>query len=183
MRRIYLVGAHSTGKTTLANYISNRYNIRMLSEVSRKLINDRGLDLSDIRSDIDTTNEFQREIFEKQLEMESNYSEFVSDRAFDNLAYSGLYSNITNELFFSDEFEEYMKGIKNSIVFFIRPREELLEDDGTRKALDMETLYKLDGIIKFILEIYDVSYVSINTSNLSERIRTVEQVMDCELNG
>ena len=36
--RIYLVGAHSTGKTTLARWIRDRYRLPMISEVARGVL-------------------------------------------------------------------------------------------------------------------------------------------------
>ena len=35
--RVYLVGAHSTGKTTLARYIRDHYGLPMISEVARSV--------------------------------------------------------------------------------------------------------------------------------------------------
>ena len=36
--RIYLVGAHSTGKTTLARWIRDRYRLPMIAEVARGVL-------------------------------------------------------------------------------------------------------------------------------------------------
>ena len=36
--RIYFVGAHATGKTTLARYVRDRYGLTLISEVARTLL-------------------------------------------------------------------------------------------------------------------------------------------------
>ena len=36
--RIYLVGAHATGKTTLARWVRDRYGLPMISEVARGVL-------------------------------------------------------------------------------------------------------------------------------------------------
>jgi adenylate kinase family enzyme len=36
--RIYFVGSHATGKTTLCRHISRRYGLPMISEVARAML-------------------------------------------------------------------------------------------------------------------------------------------------
>jgi hypothetical protein len=36
--RIYFVGAHATGKTTLARYVRDRYGLKLISEVARSIL-------------------------------------------------------------------------------------------------------------------------------------------------
>ena len=36
--RIYFVGSHATGKTTLCRYVSRRYGLPMISEVARAVL-------------------------------------------------------------------------------------------------------------------------------------------------
>jgi adenylate kinase family enzyme len=36
--RIYFVGAHATGKTTMTRYVSRRYGLPMITEVARAVL-------------------------------------------------------------------------------------------------------------------------------------------------
>ena len=66
-KRIYLVGAHSTGKTTLARWIRDRYGLPMISEVARGVLAEMEDQLENIRSDLDVVDRYQRQVFERQL--------------------------------------------------------------------------------------------------------------------
>ena len=83
--RIYLVGAHSTGKTTLARWVRDAYGLPMISEVARGVLAEMEEQLDSIRSNIDVVNRYQREVFHRQLAAEMDQQgSFVSDRAFCN---------------------------------------------------------------------------------------------------
>ena len=41
--KVYLVGSHSSGKSTLARYISQKYNIPMIVEVARQVLSEQEL--------------------------------------------------------------------------------------------------------------------------------------------
>ena len=97
--RIYLVGAHSTGKTTLARWIRDRYGLPMISEVARGVLAEMEDQLENIRSDLDVVDRYQREVFERQILAEEQHDgDFVSDRAFCNLAYAAQHSTILAEI-------------------------------------------------------------------------------------
>lgn len=85
--RIYFVGAHATGKTTLARYVRDRYGLTLISEVARTLLAELEVSLDRLRSNIDLVNHYQLEVFRRQIEAERNAGDaFVSDRAFCNFA-------------------------------------------------------------------------------------------------
>ena len=87
--RIYLVGAHATGKTTLARWVRDTYGLPMISEVARGVLAEMEAQLDGIRSNIALIDRYQAEVFERQIEAEAAQpGSFVSDRAFCNLAYA-----------------------------------------------------------------------------------------------
>ena len=49
--RIYFVGSHATGKTTLCRYVSRRYNMPMISEVARAILAEMETALEALRTD------------------------------------------------------------------------------------------------------------------------------------
>lgn len=48
--RIYFVGAHSTGKTTLARWVRDQYGLPMISEVARGVLAEMEEQLDRLRS-------------------------------------------------------------------------------------------------------------------------------------
>ncbi|MEO8548928.1 MAG: AAA family ATPase, partial [Kofleriaceae bacterium] len=86
--RIYFVGSHATGKTTLCRYVSRRYGLPMISEVARAILAEMETALEVLRTDMELVAEYQERVFARQVQVErSHEGKFVSDRAFDNLAY------------------------------------------------------------------------------------------------
>ena len=73
-RRIYLVGGHRVGKTTLGRWISSVYKLPFLNEVARKVLADMQvltetrISLEDLRVDVDRAGRYQTEVFERQME-------------------------------------------------------------------------------------------------------------------
>jgi nicotinamide riboside kinase len=93
--RVYLVGSHGTGKTTLARYVRDTYGLPMIAEVARGVLAEMEAGLDALRADVPLVNRYQREVFERQIDAEQRVDgPFVSDRAFCNLAYAAHHSTI-----------------------------------------------------------------------------------------
>src|SRR5262249_12865207 len=86
--RIYFVGSHATGKTTLCRHVSRRYGVPMITEVARAVLAEMETGLDALRTDMDLVAEYQERVIARQVAVERQHADhFVSDRAFDNLAY------------------------------------------------------------------------------------------------
>jgi len=141
--RIYLVGAHATGKTTLARWVRDTYRVPMISEVARGVLAEMEARLDALRSDVELVNRYQKLVFERQLEAEEQQSgAFVSDRAFCNLAYAAQHATILPEVFADERLAAYMESVREGIVFFLRPHRELLAADGVRERIDWEEVLR-----------------------------------------
>lgn len=176
--RIYLVGAHATGKTTLARWVRDRYGLPMIAEVARGVLAEMEARLDTLRTDIDLVNRYQREVFRRQIEAEHKVDgPFVSDRAFCNLAYAADHSTILGSVFRDPRLREYMNWVRGGIVFFLRPHQQLVVPDGTRAGLDWEDVVRIDGMVKLLLEMFDVPYVPVESLAMQERVRLVERVL------
>ena len=177
--RIYLVGAHSTGKTTLARWIARTYDLPLVTEVVRSILGEQELTLESMDGDIDAWDQFQRQVFPRQIEAESKHPDgFVSDRAFDNIAYAALKTRIAGEVFNSARYANYVHSLKqNARIFFVRPHPELIRADGVRTDLDLASVYRIDGMIQQLLETSGLNYVPVDSMNMRDRIRLVEAVL------
>jgi hypothetical protein len=163
--RIYFVGSHATGKTTLCRYVSRRYDLPMISEVARAV-------LAELEATFDAL---------RQVAVERQHAgTFVSDRAFDNLAYAAEHTTILADLLSQDGFTEYMRWVSEGIVFFLRPHASLLREDGVRAGVSWESVLRIDGMVKLLLEQHRVSYLPIESVSMQERVRAVEFVLGRE---
>src|SRR5438105_10043681 len=105
--RIYFVGSHATGKTTLCRYVSRKYGLPMITEVARAVLAEMEASLDSLRTDMDLVAEYQRQVFERQVAVEKlQPGGFVSDRAFDNLAYAAEHTTIVADLLGDTSFQE-----------------------------------------------------------------------------
>lgn len=182
--RVYLVGAHSTGKTTLARYIRDHYELPMISEVARSILAEMEISLERLRSDIDSVSRYQMEVFRRQVECERRVKTgFVSDRAFCNLAYMANHATNMNEVFRDPLLSEYMQSVGEGVVFFVRPHRELLSEDGVRAGVSWEEVLTIDGMVKLMLELWGVPYIALTSLSMQERVRTIDAVLNLKMAG
>ena len=176
--KVYFVGSHCTGKTTMARYAANQYGLPLINEVARLLLAEKELTLSSLRSDVQLVNSYQREVLEKQISEESEKQNFVSDRSFDNLAYAAMHATVLHQII-RDSVDDYIETLrdKNVVIFFIRPSRSIMDNDGVRENVEWDELIRIDAMIKFMLEMWGLRYFQINTPSMQERIRIVEAVM------
>ena len=78
--KVYFVGSHSTGKTTLARYVSEQYKVPMITEVARMVLSEKEYKLDTLRHDMDLVDDYQATVFQRQMIEETKYPSFVSDR-------------------------------------------------------------------------------------------------------
>ncbi len=176
--RIYFVGAHATGKTTMTRYVSRRYGLPMITEVARAVLAELETGLDSLRTDMDLVAEYQRRVFERQVQVEHlQGTGFVSDRAFDNLAYAAEHTLIMGELIASEQFKSYMEWVAQGIVFYLRPHQELLREDGVRAGVTWDSVLRIDGMIKLMLEQSRIPYLPIESALMQERARAVDFVL------
>lgn len=97
MLRVFICGAHSTGKTTLVNEVGKELNLHVEAEVARKVIRDLNLR----REDFDPNRnpkmfeQLQEKILEAQSVVEKRNSRtgtsYIADRGIDPLVYALVY--------------------------------------------------------------------------------------------
>ncbi|MBK8975426.1 MAG: ATP-binding protein [Planctomycetes bacterium] len=176
--RVYLVGSHATGKTTVARWIRDHFGLPMIAEVARSVLAEMEAHLDALRTDVELVNRFQTQVFLRQIEAEQRIDgPFVSDRAFCNLAYAAHHATILADVFRDPRLVDYMASVRSGIVFFLRPHRELVRADGVRAGLEWEEVVRIDGMVKLMLEMFDIPYVPVESLSMQERVRCVERVL------
>ncbi len=177
-QRIYMVGAHSTGKTTLARWVRDQYDLPMIAEVARGVLAEMEAQLDALRTNIELVDRYQEMVFERQIEAERKQpGSFVSDRAFCNLAYAAHHSTILANIAGDPRLADYMDSVRGGIVFYLRPHPELVRADGVRSGLAWEEVVRIDGMVKLLLEMFGVPYIPIESLGMQERVRLVTRVL------
>ena len=170
--RIYVCGAHSTGKTTLARHLARELRLPLINEVARQVIAEMELSFETLRVDVNRAGEYQREVFKRQMEVEERYPNgFVSDRTFDNLAYAARHSSVIPQLLDADCMR-YFQRVRESLVLYVRPHRECMSNDGIREQVEWDEINRIDGILDFLLAWQQIPCVGISELNMKDRIRT-----------
>ncbi len=177
--KVYFVGSHSTGKTTCARYVSEKYKLPMITEVARAVLSEKELHLDTLRYDMKMVDEYQRAILHRQLDEESKYKSFVSDRSFDCLAYAAQHTRILPDLLAYATNSSYIESLKSpdSFIFFVRPSKATLKADGVRESINWDGVVAIDSMVKFMLEMWQLRYFQINIDNMQERVRLIDSVL------
>lgn len=182
--KVYFIGSHSTGKTTLARYVSKKFNLPLLTEVGRAILAERELSISSIRSDLEVVDNYQMSVFNRQISEERKLTEFVADRCFDNLAYAAQHSRILHAVMEDPKTKRYIESLKHpdSIIFFVRPSQNTMKDDGVRESVAWDEILAIDAMVKVMLEMWGLRYFPLASASLQERSRFVDGVMSLALN-
>ncbi|HEY5268669.1 MAG TPA: ATP-binding protein [Candidatus Saccharimonadales bacterium] len=180
--KIYFSGAHGVGKSTLARHVSKKHQLPMICEAARQILAEQELQIDVLRYDLDVVDSYQKQVFERQLSEESKQESFVADRSLiDCLGYSAQHSRILPKLLASPLLTTYIANLRSSgsILFFVRPSRATLhaQADGVREELDWDGIISIDSMIKFLLEMYNINYISINSDSMQERIRLISSVL------
>lgn len=181
--RVYFVGSHSTGKTTCARHVSENYKVPMITEVARMILSEKELHLDSLRTNLDVVDDYQSQIFYRQLNEENKFSNFVSDRSFDCLAYAAAHSRVFATLLKTPELASYIQSLKlpDAFIFFVRPSKATMKADGVRESLNWDGIVAIDAMVKLLLEMFELKYYSINMDNMQERARFINAILPAKL--
>ena len=51
-------------------------------------------------------------------------------------------------------------------------------DDGGRAGVSWEEVLRIDGMVKFMLEFFEVPYIPVDSLSMQERIRLIDRVLE-----
>jgi len=176
--RIAFVGAQSVGKSTLARYFAKHYQLPLIHEIARQVLSELETNFASLHADLEQTTQYQKEIFDRQIKAQlSQPAGYVSDRAFDNLAYACESADDYASILNNPDFPKYLEHLKDVLVFFVRPHPSLLKDDGVRHSINWDGVVRIDGMIKLLLRTCRVRYFEIDTPILRDRVELVRNVV------
>ncbi len=177
--RIYFTGCHASGKSTLARLVSKEYNLPFLSEVARTVLAEKEISLETLRVNLDAIDNYQTEVFNRQIQEEKKYESFVSDRSFDNLAYMAQHGTQLHKLINDDSCKNYIESLrkKDVIFFLVKPSKATMKNDGVRESVNWDQMVAIDANVKFMFELFNLNYIQINAESMQERVKLVKSVL------
>lgn len=183
--RIAFVGGQSTGKSTLARWAKNNYQLPMINEVARQVLGELETNFTTLHSDLNATTAYQQEVFKRQVQVSlAHAGGYVSDRAHDNLAYAADAADNYSSIVSDPSLGKYLDHLEDVIIFFVRPHKSILKDDGVRAPIKWRDVLRIDGIIKYLLRSLVVpktgkplKYFEIASPILLDRVELVRNVV------
>ena len=131
-----------------------------------------------LRTDLDAVTRFQKNVFHAQIRAVQGVERYVSDRAFDNVAYAAENAAVAQPLRWRSpaRCRRYVRGIADTVrrcegAVFRSAWGCTPARDGVRAEGDLDEagVLLIDGMVKLLLELGDVPYVPIRTTTFQER--------------
>ncbi|RHZ52426.1 hypothetical protein Glove_461g58 [Diversispora epigaea] len=183
-KKIVLVGAHSVGKTTLANLIASRMNAVLISETARTVMKKMKLSPELLRKYPQKSLDFQASIIQHQFEKEGQIKHELAilDRcSLDALVYAKTFCEKWEKLLEMPETCQCIEHYKKSddyIIFLIEPQMTCLKDDGVRMmSKDYDDWKAFSERFKDIMNLYEIKFHVLEELDLNMRFTKVFQTL------
>jgi len=179
--KLALIGASSTGKSTLSHQLAKELRLPLIREQARVVLGEMGKTLKELRAREEDILTFQYEVLKHQVSSEKECAEsgFVSDRSvFDNLIlylrHCPLSEDKVNRYF--DFVMEHYYNLPYDLLIFLRPGEFPVENDGVRTP-DEHYQHQIDGMILCFLRLNSIPYKVVR-GDIYQRIRQVKAIIE-----
>lgn len=177
---VYFVGADRGGKTTLCRYVRDAYRLPMLGEAARMVLHRDEDDFVRIRATGASASKYQCDVFNRQLREENAAkAPYVSDRAFDNLAYASEHGRNFKELYDALP-SAYLERLRASVVFFVKPVHDIFlagAADPVRARTDWDAVQRISAKVEMLLQLLDIPHVAIAESIASRREELIDYTL------
>ena len=183
--RVYFNGSFCNGKTSLKNWVSKAYGLKMIPEIARTVLAEREIttkeQLAKLRSDTELLYIIQREIIERQYKEESLLGrDFSACRGIDSVAFLIEFCQPKHVLDFtvSPLFRDYVTWLRKDdvVTFLVKPEKSLLSQDALRDS-DWDLSLKIYGCVSTLLRTNGISYHLISDPNMSERQNNISNII------
>jgi hypothetical protein len=144
------------------------------------VLSEQEMQIDTLRYDLDLTDKYQQQVFDRQIAEEQKHSSFVSDRSvIDVLAYSAQHARILPQLVQNSAMKSRLSILREpgSLLFFVKPSHATLKADGVRESLNWDGVVAIDAMIKFMFNMWDLPFIQINMDNMQERINLVDNTI------
>lgn len=193
LSNIYLIGAQSTGKTTLAHALLRSLALHyphhppiLITELARDVLKEGNFTAAEIRNSKTRCLELQRQILEKQFEVELEFAKkgswFISDRsAVDPLVYAEMYvgEKERDGMVTGEAWGWLRRKMKEALVVLLEPVQKWMVDDGVRLIpVDVEEWRETNGRFRRLLEREGIGYITLG-ENLEDLQARVDFVGKC----
>lgn len=194
MIRVFICGAHSTGKTTMLQHLLQEpeNDLHGETEVARKIMERLGWQRKDIEPEENPENFFnlQKRIMkvQNQVDRENNHLKrsYVCDRGIDPLIYCKMYlgQERLNQLLNTEEADECLQRHKatNTLTVILNPHPECIRDDGTRLTPKLEELNQFTDMLKHFLNDQGIAFETISELNLEKRVSILKDLINRKRN-
>lgn len=177
--RIAFCGASGTGKTTLSNFVTERYGLAFNPVGSRSVSKAMGFDSP---YDVDKAGkraEFQRRLVTEKMAWEAEHESFVTDRTtLDNLVYTMFHDVYAID---HDLLETAVRGLARYTHIFYCPTETFCNPgDDPSRVKDPTYHWLYDLVIKAVMDRYKPARTPmrpLHIESLDERKLCVEKFL------
>jgi len=182
--KIAFTGTSSTGKTTLIKELFKNdefesYNLNFSTTDARLLLDNMGAKQMDLMTDTQRMT-FQKLYFRKKKEQELEKDNFIVDRSFVDVASYWLVRECKNDISLANENNLLIQSKEFSTrydIHFYFPYGIIpFEADGYRSENDKQRQEIGIQIYTFLNE-WNLKYISLDTENLSERVKIVIETL------
>ena len=203
MKNIFIIGAQSTGKTTIVNSIEKTLTQHdapisiackgqkpaIIKEVARNVLKAHKFSREDITASRDRAFQLQKHILSAQFKAEDAVSRqspsswYITDRSgLDPIVYTSMFVGevAVQELLASPEWHVLEGRMKNGLVFLCEAGTQWLTDDGIRlMPTDEKEWFGVDRCFRHLLEARKLEYVVISKhlKDKNARVATVTEAL------
>lgn len=174
--KIALSGSGSTGKSTLAKAVAEKYNVPIIPEFAREVAEKMKIEnIRKVTPDIYFT--FQENILKRKLEEEKKYETFIADRSTADVA--AYYFRWCCRDMEDDKNKQYIdlcfENLKNYDKIILLPWNSIpVEADGFRSA-KLYYQYEIHCLILGILNDQKIDYEIMPEKSLEDRIKYLDK--------
>ena len=203
MRNVFVIGAQSTGKTTIVNELEKiiaeprdpfpktqrRQEPTIIREVARNVLETHGFTRDDITDSPDRSLQLQRHIMKAQYdaEMAATYKSrdawFIADRSgIDPIVYAFMFVGeaAAEELLASADWHDLEQHMKDGIVCLCEAGTSWLVDDGTRLMPANEQAWmRVDSTFRQLLAARGIPYLVVprHLEKLDARVNLIIEAL------
>ncbi|XP_011451573.3 uncharacterized protein [Magallana gigas] len=184
--RIYISGAHSTGKTTVIHdLLPYLPGVRVEVETARRIINSHGWRRDDFHPDRspELFEQLNREILLANIELEKEnfvaQRGFLCDRCLDPMAYMEMYlgPEALERAVHTEGLSDMIARLQTSVIFLIEPQPECISDDSVRLVSTLDELRAYSTHLKRLYARFHIPYVTVPMLDRQERVSFILQYL------